>query len=79
MQFSCDRDACADGVAIALFARQTKRNRWTEIGHNVFEEAQLWAVAIFENHFQTTVMIKIGQRKSSAVFEAVKTHDTGKI
>src|SRR6266849_3205350 len=74
--FCFDSDARADGVAIAFFAGKAKGDGRAESWQYVFEQAQLRGVTIFQNEFEATIMIEVGQGKGSTVFDAIEAHNS---
>ena len=60
---------------------QTKRNRRRQILHHILQHPQLRSVAILQEHFEPAIVIEIGERERSAVFDEVHAHrgrDVGK-
>src|ERR1039458_5561306 len=49
-QFSSHRDQRANGVTIALRTAQAEGDRWRQVLHDVFQDAQLRPVAVLEEH-----------------------------
>ena len=78
-QFSFHRDRRPDGVTIAFRAAEAERNRRRQSLHHVLQNAQLRTVAVFQENFQTAIMIEIRQGKRSAVLEEIQSHHAGNI
>ena len=70
-----DGDASSNRVAVTFCASQTKDNRGSEFGLNIFQQANLRAAAIFQQHFDSAVVIEIGEGESSAVFDKIQSEN----
>ncbi len=75
--FYCDNGT--DRVAIAFHAAQAEGNRRRKVSHYVLQDAQLRAVAIFQEDFLATVMVEIREREGATVFEKIETNGAGDI
>src|SRR5580693_10691633 len=74
-QFSFHRNRRPDRVRITFHATKTKSNRRRKSLHHVLQNSQLRTVAIFQENFQTAVVIEICQRERPSILEKVQTQD----
>src|SRR5215469_610490 len=73
MAFCLYGNGSADRVTIALLSAQAERNRVADVLHRIVQNPKLRSVAVFEHHFQPSVLVQVGERKGAAVFQKVQT------
>src|SRR6266849_404606 len=68
--FHCDcRSNC---VAIAGLAAEAKSDCWPQFRHYIFQNSQLGAVTVLQNHFDPAILVNIAECEGSAVFDEVQ-------
>ncbi len=73
MSFSFDRYPRADGIAVAFFSAQSECDRVANVLHRVAQNPELRPVPVFEDNFQTSIVIEVGERERAAVVGKVQS------
>ena len=68
-----DADDGPDGVAITRMAPQPETDGLAPSFHHITEHSELRSRAILENHFQTAIMIPIGQGEGAAIIGKIQS------
>src|SRR5258707_6382952 len=72
LRFDCH--CSADRIAITLLPAQTEGDRLPDVLHRVAQDSQLWPVPVFQDDFQPSVLVQVGERKRPAVLKKIQSH-----
>src|SRR5580700_947679 len=71
----------ADRIAVAFLPAQSDGHGVANILHRVAQNPELRPIPVFEDHFQTPVVVEVGEREGSAIVGKVQSRnarDVGK-
>src|SRR5580692_9599694 len=74
-QFSFHCNRRPDGVRITFNPTKTESNRRREVLHHVLQNSQLRPIAVFQENFQTAVVIEICQCERPSILEKVQAQN----
>src|SRR5437879_6048004 len=76
MRFGFDCYRSADRIAIACLSAQTEGYRLPDLLHRVAQDPKLRRVAVFQDDFQSSILVQVSECKCSAVLKKIQSHSS---
>src|SRR5438445_9266865 len=77
MFFGFDGYRSPDRIAVAFPPAQAEGDRIAKILHGVAQNPQLRRVSVFQDDFQSTVLVQVGEYKRATVLKKVQSNCAG--